>query len=203
MSNGSQALESGRVFIIEGVLGNLGPLYSLREVPDFISKDYHDHWNRGRELISRIIGVVDSDLLLYLETMDQIIAKSRTIEGQVELQNNWNEYMAIVQNTRTRYVTELELESVPRLLKKYVQNHSRLTCANLALAVEQYRRANGFELPMSLGDLVPDFIESVPDEPYSGKPYELILGTNGYGIGRGSPEFSVTFPTNEPAGEDQ
>jgi hypothetical protein len=44
-----------------------------------------------------------------------------------------------------------------------------LDAARVGLTVERYRLADG-KLPESLNDLVPKFLESVPIDPFDGKP---------------------------------
>ena len=47
------------------------------------------------------------------------------------------------------------------------------------MAVERYRVAHG-NLPETADALVPEFIESVPIDPYSGEPIRYGLLPNGY-----------------------
>jgi hypothetical protein len=42
--------------------------------------------------------------------------------------------------------------------------------AIVALAIERFRRANADRLPAGLSELTPDFLKSVPEDPFSGKP---------------------------------
>ena len=55
-----------------------------------------------------------------------------------------------------------------------------LQCAETALAIERYRLKYQF-LPASLEDLVPEFIDTVPLDPFDGKPIRYLLrDTGGY-----------------------
>ena len=61
---------------------------------------------------------------------------------------------------------------------------ARLDAARVALAVERYRLANG-KLPESLNDLIPEFLESIPIDPFDGKPLKykkLDLGFVVYSV---------------------
>jgi hypothetical protein len=75
-----------------------------------------------------------------------------------------------------------------------------MRAADAALAVTQYRLQHDGKLPASIEELVPEFLEAVPAEPQSGQPFELIVTTDGYGIGRGTPVFK--FRLNSPAKEE-
>ena len=57
--------------------------------------------------------------------------------------------------------------------------------------MRRYRLQHDGKLPASLDELVPEFLEAVPVEPQSGKAFELIVTADGYGIGRGTPVFTV------------
>lgn len=68
----------------------------------------------------------------------------------------------------------------------YLRVLGGLRCAETAMAIEQYRLAQD-ELPESLEELVPVFMEAVPLEPFDGEPLRYIRHEEGgyrvYGIG--------------------
>ena len=51
--------------------------------------------------------------------------------------------------------------------------------AQTTLAIERYQLANG-RLPSQLNDLVPEFLPSVPGDPFDGKPLRYRLRATGY-----------------------
>ena len=57
----------------------------------------------------------------------------------------------------------------------YLRRTARLRAARGAMAVERYRLARG-ALPSSLGDLVPAYLDIVPEDPFTGRPlrYEKL-----------------------------
>jgi hypothetical protein len=60
-----------------------------------------------------------------------------------------------------------------------------LRCAAVGVAAERYRRAHG-RWPASLAALVPDYLRSVPTDPYDGKPIRLSRRIDGivvYAVG--------------------
>ena len=79
----------------------------------------------------------------------------------------------------------LKHTSVPwYLLTREVRSLARLRCAQAALAVERFRLARG-RPPESLAELVPDYLDGVPEDPYDGEPLR-------YGqLGRGFVVYSV------------
>jgi hypothetical protein len=52
-------------------------------------------------------------------------------------------------------------------------------CIDAAIAVERFRRREG-RLPDSLEDLVPDFLEAVPMDPYDGQPIRFVIKKDAY-----------------------
>jgi hypothetical protein len=73
--------------------------------------------------------------------------------------------------------------------------------ADAAIAVEQYRRANGGNLPDSLAQLVPTYLRAVPIDPFSGS--EIRYGTSAtryvvYSFGKNEKDdggAKVEYPT--------
>jgi len=59
--------------------------------------------------------------------------------------------------------------------------------AVIAVAVERYRRAHAGQLPAALTDLVPTFLDRVPEDPFDDAPIRFVRKADGYviyGIGR-------------------
>jgi hypothetical protein len=78
---------------------------------------------------------------------------------------------------------------------------ARLNIIHTILAIERYCLANQNRLPESLSALVPSMLDSVPPDPFDGKPLrykKLIKGYMVYSIGldrkddAGLPRFGVT-----------
>ena len=59
---------------------------------------------------------------------------------------------------------------------------ARLRCTATSLAVERYRKAHDGQYPDSLAALVPDFMASVPLDPFDGKPLRYLKQPVGYRI---------------------
>jgi hypothetical protein len=66
---------------------------------------------------------------------------------------------------------------------RYVTNGlaeiAKLATARTAVAIERYRLAHG-RLPATLSALVPDFLESVPTDPFDGQPLRYSLLDRGF-----------------------
>ncbi len=80
----------------------------------------------------------------------------------------------------------LSATSLPRSITRHADHIAWLRITQTALAVERYRLAHTNSLPDELGQLVPDFLSSVPSDPYDGKPVrfkKLNAGFVVYSIG--------------------
>ena len=62
------------------------------------------------------------------------------------------------------------------------KNRSRLVMARTALAVERWRLRHDGKLPANLGELVPDYLPSLPLDPYDGQPVQFRPLPKGFAI---------------------
>ena len=81
------------------------------------------------------------------------------------------------------------------------ENRSRLVMARTALAVERWRLKHDGKLPANLGELVPDYLPSLPLDPYDGQPVKLKPLPKGFAIS-GARHNSGTTNTVGTADED-
>jgi hypothetical protein len=76
--------------------------------------------------------------------------------------------------------------SMGRALLLDVRRIARQRAARIALAVERYRLAHGGQLPESLAELAPTFIDALPNDPFTSKPMiykKLDKGFTIYSVG--------------------
>ncbi|HEV7280024.1 MAG TPA: hypothetical protein VGN57_07400 [Pirellulaceae bacterium] len=87
---------------------------------------------------------------------------------------------------RLRYpMTLLMLPAVEASAKAFLRGEATARLAETAIACERYRLANG-ELPPKLDDLVPEFLPSVPADPFDRQPLRYVVSDSGallYSIG--------------------
>jgi len=62
------------------------------------------------------------------------------------------------------------LPALSKAMERSVTAMAELRAAQAGLAVERYRLANGNRLPDSLSQLVPQYLASVPVDPFDGEP---------------------------------
>lgn len=152
---------------------------------------FEDFKQRAIVLAYRVSGLADRDILYAIEANSEIASKAATLAGQIDLERNGSALLPSSRGLIFHYWSEQSLAIPIKIQKRSVETQMKLSVADAALAVAQYRLQHDARLPASLDELVPDFLETVPVEPQSGKPFELIVTPDGYGIGRGTPVFSV------------
>jgi hypothetical protein len=129
------------------------------------------------------LGLAWREAVIYLDIMDRCLRLT-----------------SLAPAARLKAVRALDLEIRPRCtfgvvlrdLRAGFSHHfvqdlnalARARAAQVALVVEQYRRAEG-DLPQNLGLLMPNRLQTVPDDPIAGKPLRYLR------LGRGFVVYSV------------
>lgn len=146
-------------------------------------------------MLYRMAGFGERDLLHLLNKSGTLEQAAGSVEALAAIASNGSPIP--LRGLVPHYWVELVSQGQTKQLQKWVSTHARLRAADAALAVAQYRVQHEGRLPDSLDSLVPEFLEAMPVEPQSGKPFELIVTSDGYGIGRGTPVFSVKLKTHD------
>jgi hypothetical protein len=76
-------------------------------------------------------------------------------------------------------VFDILLPALARALNAFARDAAQLRNAATALAVERFRIKTG-QVPSTLEELVPEFLESVPIDPFDGQPLRYRRSENGY-----------------------
>lgn len=162
-----RGLVKDRIYMLECVLS---PFDKRPEKPNTL--------NRWRERIYSVLGLMQKEYIMHLGYFERCIDTAqlplheRTHEfGEIgmDLANDvsrWNVYIfSIAANIK---VAEIDMRVI-----------GCLCCAETALAIERYRLKYD-SLPESLDELVPEFMEAVPLEPFDGEPLRYIRHDVGY-----------------------
>ena len=78
-------------------------------------------------------------------------------------------------------MTAIAIPNVMRSLVSFLDSATRYRAVQIALAVEKFRARHG-QLPETLDDLQPDFIESLPQTIFGGEPFQYTIKGLGYTI---------------------
>jgi hypothetical protein len=138
--------------------------------------------NKVRELWFKASNYRNDDYLFYLDTMQQYIAAAelsfpKRLQTTKEVTQKARQYSG-----KSRYVGMELLTDWDSIIGKDAECHAALRAAQAALGVERYRLANHNQLPNSLQDLVPSFLDAEPIDPFDGKPLRFKKLAKGYVI---------------------
>jgi hypothetical protein len=130
------------------------------------------------------IGMADSDAIIYLDIMEEYIKINRfpvherqkaakAVEARIQLISQAHILLHVIMPALAR-ITIIDTRNIAQLLT-----------ARVGLAVERYHLAAG-KLPDALMDLVPDYLDAVPRDPFDGNDLrykKLHTGFVVYSIG--------------------
>ena len=185
---------------------NLQDALAGNEVPDQLARClageiFFQHWFFTRPLSERAsglgiarpyvllldaTGLSDIDFATCLGLMREIVGVAekphpdrlramRAFDLDNRIESLPNSYM----------MTRRLMPTCVRATEEDAKDAARLRAARVALAVERYRRTRG-PLPETLSDLVPDFLDAVPQDPFDGEPLRykrLEVGYVVYSVG--------------------
>jgi hypothetical protein len=128
--------------------------------------------------VCRACGLLDRAVLRYADLMEEEQAAARSPLGQrvealarlAERANTVRERDGILWHLVPPYAL---------IVLRDVADAVHLLVARTALAVERYRLETG-RLPARLDDLVPAFIDTVPHDPFDGRPLRYVRRQRGY-----------------------
>lgn len=142
----------------------------------------------------RMSGIADRDLAYFLGEMETVINESESLGSkQLAFFNNWQK--TALDNDQCRHFYFLSRHLLPvnsGIYQKQIDSIELCRAAYVALAIEMFRNAQAGEMPSSLDELVPDYLDQVPKRLASGGSLELSLVPGGYFIVTDRPIFSVT-----------
>jgi len=131
--------------------------------------------------LANLTGALNSDRQYYLETMDTMIEASRQPLYQVlpELQKVQNSVDA--NRTWLPRFSDGLLPAITRMQYTHARGQADIENAVTAIAIERYRNVYG-RIPEHIEDLVPSFLESIPLDPFDGRPLRYLPNGNGYAV---------------------
>lgn len=132
----------------------------------------------------KALGLADRDAIIYLDLMNDYmdttgLALHQRQEAADVIQTKLN------RTSKTHILLHMLRPTHPRFTTLYLVNIAHLRTARVALAIQRYRLATG-SLPDTLADLVPTYLDAVPEDPFDGRTlrYEkLETGFVVYSVG--------------------
>jgi hypothetical protein len=151
----------------------------------------------------KLSGISDKDMLLYLDIVDDAIKTARL--PQAEQQKAANKLgLKVEAVSKNRTMLSMIMHDFYRLILRSLTATTRCHIASAALAVERFRLAKG-TLPESLDEIVPQYLASVPVDPFNEKPVKykklpkgfIIYSVGENGIDDGGKEESKDTGRND------
>lgn len=126
-------------------------------------------------------GLRSSDFRFYLDQMEQLLRAAALPAGPDTrtTQSEFEQAMDQIQGRFDRLLSRMVLPALSKSVDKEVRSVATLRAAVTACAVERFRVAHD-RLPTSLEELVPQFLESVPEDPLDGRPLKFRRLSPGY-----------------------
>ncbi len=149
--------------------------------------------------------LLNPDQRYYLSQMARLIQAAET-PGPAALKQV-NELENELHQDRFPIRRMLSRMTLPALFKAVAKNARHLTImrsAQTACAVERYQLKHQ-SLPKTLEELVPEFLESVPEDPMTGGPLKYLIRGEGYvvyGVGEDGTDDRGQEPQKKPTGWD-
>jgi hypothetical protein len=138
-----------------------------------------DPWLIREPRFFRLIGFWDRDFLFYLNAMETYIALDKfPAQKSLATAENFEKVDEIVARKHC-YLSKLFLIAYSPAITKETSSVAYLRTSIAAIAVERFRLAHG-RLPENLNELVPQFLSTVPDDPFDGQPLRYHRLAKGY-----------------------
>jgi hypothetical protein len=120
------------------------------------------------EVLRLIPGFLEQNAFVYLELLGGAIEVSELpLEDRLPASRRLMDRVEDkIAGSRRYFLVAMLFPAVNRATESAIESHVRLRVAHAALAVEQWRMEHG-EWPASLDALVPDLMETVPEDPFS------------------------------------
>jgi hypothetical protein len=126
----------------------------------------------------RALGLLKREAVGYLDIMQDYI-QATDLPMPERLATAKGIAQAVEQGKRGGFLTRMFAPALGRVMELENRAQAHRLVAYCALAVEQYRLGTG-HLPESLDQLVPQYLETVPQDPFDGQPMRYRLLDQGF-----------------------
>jgi type II secretory pathway pseudopilin PulG len=130
--------------------------------------------------LGRASGFFERDLAFYLEMMGATMAAvelppPKNVEAARKFESR------LLEGQKQFYIlSSLLLPALGKCVLREAEHSARLRTAQVALAIERYRRTHQNRLPAALADLAPALLPEAPTDPFDGQPLRYQIRDRGY-----------------------
>ena len=140
-----------------------------------------DPWLIREPRFFQLTGFWDRDFLFYLNTFETNIALDNFPPPKsLVAADNFKKVDETV-GRNNYYLSKMLLAALSSAITKEASSFACLRTSIAAIAIERFRLAHG-QLPNTLNELVPQFLSTVPDDPFDGQPLRYHRLDKGYVI---------------------
>jgi type II secretory pathway pseudopilin PulG len=151
-------------------------------------------------------GFLERDLNFFLQTMEKSISFAELAPPRSLEITNWFETVEVVTDKRYFFLTGILLPPISRSVQREASTQAQIRLATTALAIDRFRLDRG-RLPADLKELMPQFLQEIPKDPFDGASLRYKSLARGYVIysvdtdghddgGREPPEYKKPSDTN-------
>jgi len=126
-------------------------------------------------------GILERELPFYLDCMETNIAVAKGPLSQMLASTNLINLQGERAKSRLYIMSSMVLPGLSRAFVRELSAQARWQTAQSAIAVERFRLARG-RLPSGLEEVVPQYMASVPLDPFDGKPVRFQRLDKGYAV---------------------
>ena len=161
----------------------------------------------GQDLATTLYQVFlrNSDQRHYLSQMERLIQSLNHVgPASVKAVGDFENELRQDRFPWRRLLSRMNLPSLYKAAAKEFRHVTVMRCAQTACAVERYQLKHQ-KLPPTLDALVPEFLESVPEDPMTGEPLKYLIRGEGYvvyGVGEDGTDDQGQEPQKKPTGWD-
>jgi hypothetical protein len=136
------------------------------------------HYSGKPQFVFWLSGFFERDLNFYLQTMDKGISLAKLPPPEnLALTNALREASQMAQTNRYIYSAML-LPAFASVARREASTQAQVELAQVALAAARFHNAHG-QWPENLKELTPQFLDSVPADPFDGAPLRYRLLNKG------------------------
>lgn len=126
-----------------------------------------------------LTGFFERDLNFFMATMAECASRSELPSPKNLSLTNYLDSANDKAQRRGYFFSSMLLPSYSRIVVRNASTRAHLEVAETALAVERFRVAR-HRLPKHLAELVPEFLDGVPADPFDGSPLRYRVLKQGY-----------------------
>lgn len=161
-----------------GYVGERCHMMSMLENGDLIKYAEGEIWITAAFIAMQVTGMAHNDLVINADLMTEVLnAADQPLDKQLK----------IAESIRTKsdslgpihLVSHMTMTSISRIVELGIMHKVQLSVAQTGIAVQRWKIKHG-KNPENLNQLVGEYLENLPTDPYDGKPLRYKVSNEGF-----------------------